>query len=161
MAREAWMTHRAISSCLACFVIGSAVSLVAAPLNPCAMLTPAQVSAVLGGTISGPTPIGSKGCLWRQEGKAGVGLLQLDVTLLPPDRFAHTKSVTIGTVDNVSGLGADAFYNTLKTGHVTSTTLNVKKGDTFVVIRVSGDEKRAEQYQAKEKAIAQVLVPKL
>jgi len=69
--------------------------------------------------------------------------------------------VTIGTVNNVSGLGADAFYNTLKTAHTTSTTLNVKKGDTFVVIRVSGDEKRAEEYQAQEKAIAQVIVPKL
>src|SRR5215471_13203149 len=32
---------------------------------------------------------------------------------------------------------------------------------TSVVIRVSGDEKRAEEYQAQEKAIAQVIVPKL
>ena len=155
------MTYRTTTLSFACFALAFAGSLVAAPSDTCALLTPAQVSAVLGGTVVGPERIGSKGCLWRQEGKAGVALLQLDITLLPPERFAHTKSVTIGTVDNVSGLGADAFYNTLKTGHTTSTTLNVKKGDTFVVIRVSGDEKRAEQYQAKEKAVAQAIVPKL
>jgi hypothetical protein len=142
-------------------VIGSAVSLAAAAPDPCTWLTPTQVSAVLGRTFAAPKPIGSKGCLWRQEGKAGAALLQLDVTLLPPERFEHTKSVTIGTVNNVSGLGADAFYNTLKTAHTTATTLNVKKGDTFVVIRVSGGEKPVEDYQAKEKAIAQAILPEL
>jgi len=40
-------------------------------------------------------------------------------------------------------------------------TLNVRKGATAVVIRVSGGTKSAEEYQAKEKAVAVALLPKL
>jgi hypothetical protein len=155
------MTHRAIGVSLACFVFGSAIALLAAPPDPCALLTPAQASAALGGTVAAGKSLASKSCRWHQEGKAGAELLLLDVTLLPPDRFAHTKSVTIGTVTNVGGLGDDAFYSTLKTGRTTVTTLNIKKGDTAVVIRVSGGEKPVEEYQAKEKAVAQAILPKL
>jgi hypothetical protein len=49
----------------------------------------------------------------------------------------------------------------LKTGNTTNTTLNVKKGDTAVVVRVFGGQKPVEEYQAKEKAVAQAILPKL
>jgi len=61
------------------------------------------------------------------------------------------KSVAIGTVTNISGVGDDAYYSTLKTRNTTDTTLNVKKGVAAVVIRVSGGQKPVEEYQAKEK----------
>jgi len=53
-------------------------------------------------------------------------------------RFARMKSVAIGTVTNISGVGDDAYYSTLKTRNTTDTTLNVKKGVAAVVIRVFG-----------------------
>ena len=155
------MTHRTIAVWLTGVALAFATSLVAAPPDPCTLLTPAQVTAALGGTVGAGKSLASKSCRWQQEGKAGAAVLLLDVTFLTPDRFAHTKSVTIGTVANVGGLGDDAFYSTLKTGRTTVTTLNVKKGDVAVVIRVSGGEKPVEEYQAKEKAVAQALLPKL
>jgi hypothetical protein len=144
-----------------CLTFGSAFSIVAAPADPCSLLTPAQAAGALGGTVTAGKPIASSVCQWQQEGKTGAALLKLDVTLITPDRYARMKSVTVGTVTNVGGLGDDAYYSTLKTGATTITTLNIKKGGTAVVIRVSGGEKPAEEYQAKEKAVAQALLPKL
>jgi|KBSMisStaDraftv2_1062788.scaffolds.fasta_scaffold182818_3 hypothetical protein len=155
-------TYRAaITFSLSCFLFGSVMTLLAGPSDPCALLTAAQASAALGGTVGTGKSITGKVCQWQQQGKAGSELLKLDVNLITPDRFTRMKSVTVGTVVNVGGLGDDAYYSTLKTGHTTITTLNIKKGDTAVVIRVSGGERPVEEYQAKEKAVAQVLVPKL
>jgi hypothetical protein len=39
--------------------------------------------------------------------------------------------------------------------------LNVKKGDSAVVIRVFGGKQPVEEYQSKEKAVAQTIVPRL
>jgi len=64
-------------------------------------------------------------------------------------------------VTNVGGIGDDAFFATLNTGTTTNTTLNLKKGDSAVVIRVYGGKKPVEEYQAKEKAVAQAILPKL
>jgi len=134
----------------------------AAPLSdPCALLTTAQVSTALGGTVSAGKSLASSVCQWSQQGKAGDVLLKLDVNIVPPARYDRMKSVTVGTVKPVTGLGDDAYYSTLQQGQTTLTTLNIKKGDTAVVIRVSGGTMPAEDYQAKEKAVAQALVPKL
>jgi hypothetical protein len=88
-------------------------------------------------------------------------LLKLDVNLVTPEHFTRLKTVMTGTVTNVGGLGDDAFYSTLTQGHTTLTTLNIKKGTAAVTIRVSGGTKPAEDYQAKKKAIATALLPKL
>jgi hypothetical protein len=131
------------------------------PTDACALLTSAQVSAALGGSV-GPGKALTKGvCQWSQQGKPGDVLLKLDVTLVTLDRFTRLKTVTLGAVTNVGGLGDDAFYSTFTQGHTTLTTLNIKKGDAAVVIRVSGGTKPAEEYQAKEKAVAVALIPKL
>ena len=155
------MTHRALSVCFVCFVFGSTISLVAAPSDPCALLTPAQATAALGATVGAGKPLASKVCQWQQDGKTGSESLKLDVTVITPDRFARMKSVTVGTVTNMSGIGDDAYYSTLRTGTTVTTTLNVKKGDAAIVIRVFGGQKPVEEYQAKEKAVAQALLPKL
>jgi hypothetical protein len=133
----------------------------APPSDPCALLTTAEASAALGGTVSGGKPIAGGVCQWSQQGKPGDVLLKLDVDLITPDRYARMKSGFVGTVTPVSGLGDDAFYATLQRGKTTLTTLNVKKGGAAVVIRVTGGTKPAQEYQAKEKAVAQALVPKL
>ena len=87
--------------------------------------------------------------------------LEARVNLVTPQRYTRMKTVTAGTVTSVAGLGDDAYYSTLQQGRTTLTTLNVKKGSAAVTIRVSGGAKPAEEYQAKEKAVAQVIVPKL
>lgn len=127
----------------------------------CSLLTAAQVSAALGGSVA-PGKMLVKGvCQWTQLGKPGDVLLKLDVTLITPEHFTRLKTVTVGTVTNVSGLGDEAFYSTFTQGHTTLATLNVKKGPSAVTIRVSGGTKPAEEYQAKEKAVAVALVPKI
>lgn len=155
------MRHRTFIVWFVYFVVGSAIAVFAAPSDPCALLTAAQASAALGTTVSAGKPLASTVCQWQQEGKTGSELLKLDITLITTDRFARMKSVTIGTVTNMGGVGDDAYYSTLKTGKTTNTTLNVKKGDTAVVIRVFGGQKPVEEYQAKERAAAQALLPKL
>jgi len=157
------MTHRAINFWFACFVFAFASSLVAAPPEPCAMLTTAQAGAALGGTVGTGKPLGATVCEWKQEGKPGTASLRLDITVITPDRFARTKSAFAGTVTNVSGVGDDAYYATIKSGQTINTGLSVKKGDTAVVIRVMGigGQKPVEEYQAKEKAVAQAILPKL
>lgn len=155
------MTHRTIAAGFAYFVFASATTLVAAPADPCALLNAAQASAALGGTVSEGKPVVGKVCQWQQQGKTGADLLKLDVTLITPDRFARMKSVTAGTVTSVGGFGDDAYYSTLKTGRLAISTLNIKKGDAAVVIRVSGGTRPVEEYQAKEKAVAQAILPKL
>src|SRR5215813_15522581 len=133
----------------------------APPTDACALLTTAQVSAALGGPVGAGKALTKDVCQWSQQGKPGDVLLKLDVNVITPDHFTRLKTVTLGTVTNVGGLGDDAFYSTFTQGHTTLTTLNIKKGESAVTIRVSGGTKPAEEYQAKEKAVAQALVPKL
>jgi hypothetical protein len=154
------MTHYAttIATLLLLFPSTSA----AAPAtDPCALLTTAQVSAALGGAVGPAKPLVTGVCQWTQQGKPGDVLMKLDVSLISAEHFTRLKTVTIGTVTNVSGLGDYAFYSTFTQGHTTLTTLNIKKGTAAVTIRVSGGTKPAEEYQAKEKAVAVALLSKL
>jgi hypothetical protein len=155
------MTHRTLVVWFAYVVFVCARPLVAAPLDPCTLLTSAQASAALGATVPAGKPLAPTVCEWREEGKVGTAALRLDITVITPERFAQTKSATVGTVTNVSGVGNDAYYSTIPSGATISTGLSVKKGDTAVVIRVMGGHKAVEEYQAKEKAVAQTILPKL
>ena len=133
----------------------------APPSDACALLTTAQASAALGGSVGSGKGLATGLCQWVQQGKPGDVLLKLDVNLITPEHFTRLKTVTIGTVTNVGGLGDAAFYSTFTQGRTTLTTLNVQKGSAAVTIRVSGGAKPAEEYQAKEKAVAAALLPKL
>ena len=133
----------------------------APPTDACALLTPAQVSGALGGSVGPGKALTKDVCQWSQQGKPGDVLLKLDVNLITLDHFTRLKTVTLGTVTNVGGLGDEAFYSTFIQGRTTLTTFDVKKGDAAVVIRVSGGTKPAEEYQVKEKAVAEALIPKL
>jgi hypothetical protein len=143
------------------FLLHPSRSAAAPPTDACALLTADQVGAALGGAVGPAKAIATGVCQWTQQGKAGDLLLKLDVTLVTPERFTRLKTVTIGTVTNVSGLGDEAFYSTFTQGRTTLTTLNVRKNASAVTIRVSGGTKPAEEYQAKEKAVAAALLPKL
>jgi hypothetical protein len=155
------MTHRTFTVWFAYFVFGSAIALLAAPSDPCTLLTSAQASVALGAAVSVGKPLASTVCQWQQEGKTGIEALKLDLTFITPDRFARTKSATVGNVTNAAGVGDNAYYSTIKSGSTINTGLYVKKGDTAIVIRVFAGHKTAEEYQAKEKAVAQAILPKL
>ena len=131
------------------------------PADVCSLLTTEQVSAALGGSVAAGKALTKGVCQWTQLGKPGDVLLKLDINLITPEHFTRLKSVTVGTVANVSGLGDEAFYSTFTQGQTTLAPLNVTKGSSAVTIRVSGGTKPAEEYQAKEKAVAIALVPKL
>jgi len=133
----------------------------AAPADACALLTTTEVGAALGGAVAPGKALATGVCQWTQQGKSGDVLLKLDVTLITPDHFTRLKTVTIGTVTDVSGLGDEAFYSTLTQGHTTLTTLNIKKSGAAVTIHVFGGTKPAAEYQAKEKAAALALLPRL
>jgi hypothetical protein len=155
-------TIATVRAVMATFLLSwSSISAIASPPDACALLTTAEVTAALGGSIAPGNALATGVCQWSQQGKPGDVLLKLDVTLMTPDHFTRLKTVTIGTVTNVAGLGDEAFYSTLTQGQTTLTTLNIKKGGAAVTIRVSGGKKPAAEYQAKEKAVALALVPKL
>ena len=139
----------------------SVIAVAAPPAATCALLTQAQASAALGVPVNAGKSLVGTVCQWEQPGKTGDELLKLDVNIVNVERFNRIKTVSLGTVASVGGVGDDAYYATTKTGRSTVTTLNVKKGDTAVIIRVSGGTKPVEEYQAKEKAVAQAIVPKL
>lgn len=142
-------------------VIPGLAATAARPADPCALLTPAQVSSALGGTVGEGKPLATSVCQWAQQGKPGDPLLKVDVNVITPDHFTRLKTVTAGTVTAVNGLGDEAFYSTFTQGRTVLANLNVRKGGTAVVVRVSGGSKSAEEYQAKEKALAVALLPKL
>jgi hypothetical protein len=150
------------SVALSVFIVLCFLNLAAAPpADTCALLTQAQASAALGVPINAGKSLVGKVCQWEQPGKAGDELLKLDINVINVERFNRMKTVTLGTVTSVGGVGDDAYYATMKSGRTILTTLNVKKGDTALIIRVSGGTKPVEEYQAKEKAVAQAVVPKL
>jgi len=142
-------------------LLSPSTGIAAPPADVCSMLTTEQVSAALGGSVGPGKPLATGVCQWAQLGKPGDVLLKPDVNLITSEHFTRLKNVTAGTVTNVGGLGDEAFYSTFTQGHTTLVTLNVKKGSSAATIRVSGGTKPAEEYQAKEKAVAVALVPKI
>ena len=144
-----WRRWRAFPRRLACAVgllVVPGLSL-AAP-EPCKLLTPAQVSAVLGATFGAGEPIGTTGCSWTSAKPHQI----VTVSLWPPKEWDRMKtSPTPGTSNTTaSGLGDDAFYTTVGP----YTVLYVKKGGTVYLFKVYGVKDQAKQMSA-EKALAQ------
>jgi hypothetical protein len=155
------LTTRGATIFLIVLVLSRCTARAAPPTDACSLLTPAQVGAALGGSVGPGKALANGLCQWTQQGKPGDVLLKLDVNLITPEHYARLKAVTLGSVTAAPGLGDEAFYSTFTQGRTTLTSLNVKRGAAAVTIRVSGGAKPAEEYQAKEKAVAVALVPKL
>ena len=128
--------------------------------DPCSLLTPAQVSAVLGVNVGAGKSLVSTVCEWTAPNQApGVAAKKVTVTLQKPQAFAYAKmpvnSKSI-TKTAVSGIGVDAVYGTTA-GQLA--TLTVKKGDVVFVVRVTGFP--LDQLEDKEKILAKEIVAKL
>ncbi|HLW80888.1 MAG TPA: hypothetical protein VKS20_02485 [Candidatus Acidoferrales bacterium] len=140
---------------------GAAAS-AAPPANACSLLTPAQVSAVLGVKVGAGTsfPGNSKLCHWGAAAVLAKGTTKKGVmlTLQDPLAFTYAKMpVGHGIVKvPVSGIGDDAVYGTTP-GY--PTVLTVKKGNVVFVVHVNGFPD--DQIKAKEKTLAKDILAKL
>jgi hypothetical protein len=124
------------------------------PSDPCAQVTPAQVTAALGETVAAGQQAGTKTCSWvANKPKHQVVSLMYS----PPGDWNTRKTrPDLGvTKAAVSGVGDDAFAETLGT----FTTLYVKKGSTTFMVRVYGVPDPSQQL-AIEKPIAQTVAAK-
>ena len=135
----------------------------AAASDPCSLLTPAQVSAVLGVTVGAGKPVATKLCDWTTPGQpAGSTAKKVTVTLQDARAFAYAQ-MPVGhgvTKTSVSGIGDDAVYGTTP-GY--ATVLTVKKGDVVFVVHVWGfdQNKDIDLIKEKEKTLALEILSKL
>lgn len=160
----------AILGIILTFALGATRTTYAAPpTDACSLLTPTQVRAVLGVSVSAEKapalPDGSHPtCSWSQPGanvfaskRALLDIFGPMGSLSPVDRFNNAKMpVPRVTKTPLSGVGDDAIYIT--TG-ASVTGLDVRKGNAVFQIRVSGFP--LEQIKEKEKALAQDVLERL
>ncbi len=141
------------AACLTLFCVRGAHA--QAPADPCAQVTPAQVSDALGETVDAGKKSSTATCTWVADKP-----VHQVVTLMysPPGDWASRKArQTPGiTKSSVSGVGDDAIAETL--GNLT--TLFVKKRNTTFMVRVYGVPAAARQL-AIETSIAQAIAAKL
>jgi hypothetical protein len=140
--------------------IGSSLSAADPGKDGCSLLTPAQVTAVLGVTVGAGQhilPASPTACGWAQPSDSSHSgkRVVLDIwgsigKLTPVDRFANGKKPVQGIPKTpVSGIGDDAYYITtagLGTG------LTVKKGTSVFQVRVYGFP--VDQIKAMEQSLA-------
>jgi hypothetical protein len=132
--------------------------------NACSLLTATEVSAQLGVPVNpgnGPLP---KVCQWREKAKPGAAILIADLNGPDIKLFNNTKAMagfTHSTVKPVKGFGDEAFYLYKKVGRTTSDVLWFRKGDQAFNVRIWGKDIPDADREAKEMAIARIVLSKL
>jgi len=153
------VSRHSIAGVIALCIIGYTCPTYAAT-DPCSLLTPAQVSAVLGVNVGAGKSLVPTVCDWTVPNQSpGVASKRVTVTIQKPQAFAYAKTPVNSkeiTKTPVSGIGDDAVYGT--TGGKLA-TLTVKKGDVVFVVRVNGFP--LDQLEDKEKTLAKEIVGKL
>jgi hypothetical protein len=128
--------------------------------DACALFTQSQVSSVLGITVShGQYPIASSLllCNWTPVGEPQLQGKRLSVSLMTERAFEVAKVPVQGaSTELLKGLADDAYYSAA--GGVDS-ALSIKKGNTYVQIRVGGFS--AGKDKQLEKVLALQLLPEL
>ena len=144
------------------FVPGGARFLFAQAAVPdsCSLLTPAQVSGVLGIPVGAGQHViktSTKLCGWSLAGSSTPSPKRVMLGLEVTQHFDIRKIPMQGiTKVPVSGIGEDALFMTTPG---IGTGLNVKKGNLAIVIRVYGFP--LEQTEAKEKLLAHDILAKM
>lgn len=159
-SQQTAVTARSVSVLLpvVLFVLGASglrAARAQVPSDPCAQLTPAQVSAALGETVATGQKAGTKTCSWSAN-KPTHQVVSLMYS--PPGDWNTRKSRLMPGVTkaSVSGVGDEAFAETA----ANFTTLYVKKGRTIFMVRVYGVPDPGRQL-AIEKPIAQAVAAKV
>jgi hypothetical protein len=131
----------------------------AAPKDPCSLLTPEQVSAVLGSKVEAGKALGPKMCQWLVANQPNsLAGKKAAVTLQDLRGFNYAKMPLNDsriTKTPVSGIGDEAVQGTT-VGKVT--TLSVRKGDTAFTVHVTGFP--IDQAETMEKSLALQILPK-
>ncbi|HTS88736.1 MAG TPA: hypothetical protein VMG41_09615 [Gemmatimonadales bacterium] len=121
----------------------------AAVPNPCSLLTPARVSAVIGAPVGQGSAIGTTGCEWDATPQSGSHA-KVTLVLWDAQAFVGMKApLPRVTKTPAAGIGEDAVYATIGS----LTTLSVKQGHVAFVIRVYGVAGQDKQ-MAIEKSLA-------
>jgi hypothetical protein len=125
--------------------------------NPCDLLTPAQISSVVGATFGASQTISATGCQWLAPAKGKTpGVI---VTLVVQDAKLWARATApLAGVARVpeSGIGDAAMYTIL--GPMAS--LGVRKGPTTVIVRMYGVHDLDKQ-KAMERSLAADAIAKL
>jgi hypothetical protein len=126
----------------------------ASPVDPCSLLTTAQVSSAIGGAAQAGKPIYTTGCSWSSTSPKAMVTISFDNL----GTYASLKDANSPMIvkTTISGVGDDAFFKSLGAW----TTLTVKKGDAYFVVRVYGFPDPAKQKEI-EKTLATEAAAKL
>jgi hypothetical protein len=146
---------------------GSGAAYAAPPTDACSLLTAAQVSAVLGVSVSAGeklVPGSAALCGWEVAGQHSMNRKRVVLSiytqmgsLTPIERFNNAKFPIRGIKkEPVSGVGDDAIFATTP-GF--GTGLIFRKGDGAFDLRVYGFP--IDQVEAKEKKLADCVIQKL
>lgn len=142
-----------LTVCLAAGGALGASSALAAPVEACKLLTPAEVGAAVGGSVTQAASINgqtSSSCEWK-----GAGGVFVVVATQSGDMFQKGKTVLSPTP--VSGVGDEAY----QTGYgPTMTKLSARKGANAITVTVRGLKDLAAT-QAAEKAIGRTAAGRL
>lgn len=156
-----------VAACVLCPIVVPHIASAAPPTDACSLLTPAEVSAVLGVSVGAGGKIAPNStalCGWDVPGEKRLDRKRVVLsiytqmgTLTPMQRFNNAMTPVTGiTKVPVTGVGDAALFATtpgLGTG------LIFRKGDAAFDLRVYGFP--LDQLQAKEKALAQDVLAKL
>lgn len=131
-----------------------APSTVATVSDACSVLTPAEVSAVVGVPIDAGKHIPASStvmCSWPESGATGETAAKVVLNFTSLASFQREKTATSRniTLTPASGIGDEAFYVTTEFG----TSLYVRKGNTAIAFGVHDKSLLADQLMAKEKAL--------
>lgn len=126
-------------------------------IDPCSLLTPAQVSTVLGASVDPAKRIAPTMCGWsapKQPNSTSAKKVALLISNANAFGFAKTPVVNGETAVPASGVCDDAVYSFpagMKSGPATA--LFVKKGSSYFTIHVYGFPDQAKT-MAMEKTLA-------
>ena len=123
-------------------------------LDPCSLLTPAQVASALDvGEVKAEA--GPKRCTWTSTKDASGPTKTAWLSMEDEQGFEGTK-ISLGRQETpVKGIGDGAMQNT----QGLRTVLTVKKGDVYFAIRLVG--LRLDQAKAAEQVLAKYIVAKV
>jgi hypothetical protein len=128
----------------------------------CAVLTPAEISEVLGISIDpgkNIPPSSTTMCSWSQTGVTGEAATKFVLSFATPNYFQKEKTPTNPRVvaSPATGIGDEAYYVTSEFG----ISLFVRKGSTAVGFSIHDKTLPADQLKTKEKALALKAVTRL
>jgi hypothetical protein len=149
--------HRvAMAAVIAVVLTGTAARDASARMrvDPCSLLTPAQIAAAIGATFGAGQAIGTTGCSWSASQEVGSKKPIVTVSLWPGSDWTKLQAPLPGvTKTSVSGVGDGAMFATM--GQFTS--FYVLKGSTIYLVKIYGIPAQDKQ-ESMEQTLASDLL---